>query len=121
VGRDCEGASANGVVWCIVYAHETARERQGDHTAVDRSATVIRVAPRYTWDLRRRTGIIPVPAKDSHTHTRITVTPERALVSVGEWPLHIAVKKILTASLPKRFRNLNGRFTSETAVRRFRK
>ena len=47
------------------------------------------------------TEIIPV----KHSHTRIkplalanghgryiTVTPERALVSVGEWPLHIAVK-----------------------------
>ena len=31
----------------------------------------------------------------------ITVIPERALVSVGEWPLHIAVK-FLTVSLPKR-------------------
>ena len=62
---------------------------------------------RTTQDLSRRTEIIPV--KDSHDtpHTRIkslalaslasghgryiTVTPERALVSVGEWPLHIAV------------------------------
>jgi hypothetical protein len=53
-----------------------------------------------TWDLRRRTEIIPV--KDSHTRIKplalasghgryITVTPERTLVSVGEWPLHIAV------------------------------
>jgi hypothetical protein len=50
-------------------------------------------------DLRRRTEIIPV--KDSHTRTKllllasghgryIAVTPERALVSVGEWPLNIA-------------------------------
>jgi hypothetical protein len=55
--------------------------------------------PRGPKDLRRRTGIIP--AKDSNTgikplalasgHGRyITVTPERTLVSVGEWPLHIA-------------------------------
>jgi hypothetical protein len=43
-----------------------------------------------------------IPVKDSHTRIKpfalasgygryITVTPERALVSVGEWPLHIAV------------------------------
>ena len=55
---------------------------------------------RYPQDLRRRTEIIPV--KDSHTRIKplalasghgryITVTPERTLVSVGEWPLHIAV------------------------------
>jgi hypothetical protein len=55
---------------------------------------------RATWDLRRRTEIIPV--KDSHTrikplalasgHGRYkTVTPERTLASVGKWPLHIAV------------------------------
>jgi hypothetical protein len=55
---------------------------------------------RDTWDLRRRTEIIPV--KDSHTRIKplalasghgryIAVTPERALVSVGGWPLHIAV------------------------------
>jgi hypothetical protein len=48
----------------------------------------------------RRTEIIPV--KDSHTRIKplaltnghgcyITVTPERTLVSVGEWPLHITV------------------------------
>jgi hypothetical protein len=49
-------------------------------------------------DLRRRTEIIPVKAP----HTRIkalalasghgryiTVTPERTLFSVGEWPLHV--------------------------------
>jgi hypothetical protein len=50
--------------------------------------------------LRRRTAIKPV--KDSHTRIKpltlvsghgryITVTPERTLVSFGEWPLHIAV------------------------------
>jgi hypothetical protein len=55
---------------------------------------------RETWDLRRRTEIIPV--KDSHTRIKplalasghgryITVTTERTIVSVGEWPLHIAV------------------------------
>jgi hypothetical protein len=43
-----------------------------------------------------------MPVKDSHTRIKpfalasshgryITVTPERTLVSVGEWPLHIAV------------------------------
>jgi hypothetical protein len=73
-----------------------------------------------------------VPVKDSNTRIKplalasghgryITVTTERTLVSVGEWPLHIAYSRynFLAASLPKRFRN--GRFTSETAVRRFQK
>jgi hypothetical protein len=69
-----------------------------------------------------------MPVKHSHTrikplalasgHDRYsytTVTPERALVSVGEWPLHIYSRyKFLTVSLPKRFRS--GRFTSETAT-----
>jgi hypothetical protein len=55
---------------------------------------------RDTWDLRRRTEIIPV--KDCHTRIKplalasdhgryLTVTPERTLLSVGEWPLHTAV------------------------------
>jgi hypothetical protein len=47
----------------------------------------------------------------------ITVTPERALLSDGEWPLlYIYYKryKFVTASLPKRLRN--GRFASETAT-----
>ena len=74
-----------------------------------------------TWDLRKGTEIIP----GKHSHTRIkplalasghgryiTVTPERALVSVGEWPLHIAVK-FLTVSLPK---PPSGGFGSETAI-----
>jgi hypothetical protein len=58
------------------------------------------VDPFGPQDLRRRTEIIPV--KDSHTRIKplalasghgryITVTPERTLVSVGAWPLHIAV------------------------------
>jgi hypothetical protein len=49
-------------------------------------------------DLRRRNKTIPV--KDSHIRIKpltfasghgryITATPERALLSVGEWPLHI--------------------------------
>jgi hypothetical protein len=60
--------------------------------------------PREAWDVKRRTEITPV--KDSHTRIKplaltsdhgryITVTPEQALVSVGEWPLHnIAVKNL---------------------------
>ena len=64
------------------------------------SVPLIQGGPRDTQDLRRRTEIMPV--KDSHTRIKplalasghgryITVTPERTLVSVGEWPLHIAV------------------------------
>jgi hypothetical protein len=58
------------------------------------------IAPTGAWDLRRRTEIIP----GKHSDTRIkplpltngngryiTVTPERTLVSVGEWPLNITV------------------------------
>jgi hypothetical protein len=67
-----------------------------------------------------------MPVKDSHTrinplplasaHVRyITVTPERTILSVGEWPLHIYSRyKFVTVSLPKRLRN--GRFNSETAT-----
>ena len=46
----------------------------------------------------------------------------RYFFSVGEWPLHMAVK-CLTVSLPKPpvTPPCNGRFTSETAVWRFRK
>ena len=71
--------------------------------------------------MRKGTEIIP----DKHSHTRIkplalasghgryiTVTPKRALVSVGEWPLHLAVK-FLTVSLPK---PPSGGFGSETAI-----
>jgi hypothetical protein len=53
-----------------------------------------KVVPRAAQDLRRRTEITPV--KDSHTRIKplalanghgryITVTPERTLLSVGEW------------------------------------
>jgi hypothetical protein len=35
----------------------------------------------------------------------ITVTPERALVSVGEWPLHIAVAVINLYGQPFHFRS----------------
>jgi hypothetical protein len=36
------------------------------------------------------TRIKPLPFTDGHGRY-ITVTPEQALVSVGEWPLHITV------------------------------
>jgi hypothetical protein len=52
----------------------------------------------------------------------ITVTPERTLASGGggECPLNIYIAvKFLAVSLPKP--PCNGRFTSETAVRRFPK
>jgi hypothetical protein len=42
----------------------------------------------------------------------ITVAPERALGSVGEWPLNNRYK-FVTVSLPKRFRNAS---CSETAT-----
>jgi hypothetical protein len=59
-----------------------------------------KVDHRGPQDLRRRTEIIPV--KDLRTRIKpltlasghgryITVTPERTLLSGGEWPLHIAV------------------------------
>jgi hypothetical protein len=82
--------------------------------------------PRRTWDLRRRTEIIPV--KDPHPRIKplalasghgryITVTPERTLVSVGEWSLHIAVINLE----PFHFRNgfvtaVSLLVTSETAT-----
>jgi hypothetical protein len=31
------------------------------------------------------------PFRKPNAHSHYTVTPERTLVSVGEWPLHIAV------------------------------
>jgi hypothetical protein len=45
----------------------------------------------------------------------IAVTPERTLVSVGEWPLHINVK-FITVLLPKRLRNSRFGFRSKTAT-----
>jgi hypothetical protein len=65
-----------------------------------KSVPLYQGGPGETRDLRRRTEVIPV--KDSHTRTKplalasghgryITVTPERTLVSVAEWPLNIAV------------------------------
>ena len=52
---------------------------------------------------------------------QVTATPERALVSVGEWPLRIMHSRYehLTDSVLKRLPN--GRLNSETAVRRFQK
>jgi hypothetical protein len=76
-----------------------------DISRVNISVTVIRdsrstVDLREPKDLKRRTEITPV--KDSHTRIKplalasghgryITVTPERELVSVGEWLLHTTV------------------------------
>jgi hypothetical protein len=56
--------------------------------------------PGTEKDLKRRTGITPV--KDSHSRIKplalasghghyTAVAPERTILSVGEWPLHIAV------------------------------
>ena len=52
----------------------------------------------------------------------VTVTPERTLFSCVRWGIMAVTYsryKFLTAPLPKRFRN--GRFASETDVRRFQK
>jgi hypothetical protein len=61
--------------------------------------------------------IKPLPLTNGHGRYT-TATPERALASVGT---EIAIThnryKFVTVSLSKRF--LNGRFASETAVRRF--
>jgi hypothetical protein len=73
------------------------------------SSTEMRQSPsfkmghRAPWNLRKGTEITPgkheiIPGKYSHTRIKplalasghgryMTVTPERALVSVGEWPL----------------------------------
>jgi hypothetical protein len=63
------------------------------YDTVDVSPRDSRGGARAAWDLKRRTEIIPV--KDSHTRIKslplASVTPERTLVSVGEWPSHIAV------------------------------
>jgi hypothetical protein len=71
-----------------------------------------------------------IPGKDSDTRIKpltltndhgryITVTPERTLASVGECPLNIYPLNFcpFQVSLPKP--PCNGRFTSETSVRRF--
>jgi hypothetical protein len=70
-----------------------------------------------------------MPVKDSHTrmeplalasgHGRcMTVAPERTLFRWGMAVIYSGYKSV-TVSLPKRFPN--GRFTSETAARRFQK
>jgi hypothetical protein len=54
----------------------------------------------------------------------ITVTPERTLVSVGEWPLHVTCYdryKFFNRFTYETVTVRNGRFTSETAVRWFQK
>jgi hypothetical protein len=62
------------------------------------SVPFFRDAPRGPQDLRRRTGIMPSKHSDPRMkplalasgHGRhITITPERTLLSVGEWPLHV--------------------------------
>jgi hypothetical protein len=51
-----------------------------------------------------------------YSNRNITVTSERALVSVWEWPLHAYNRyKFVAVSIPKPPRG--GRFASETAVR----
>jgi hypothetical protein len=49
----------------------------------------------------------------------ITVIPERALVSVGEWPLDVTVINFLSFHFRNGF--VTAGFASETAVRRFQK
>ena len=62
-------------------------------TPVVRLEKLLQFDPSTTWDLRRRTGIIPI--KDPHTRIKpltlasghgryIAVTPKRTPVSVGE-------------------------------------
>jgi hypothetical protein len=63
------------------------------------------------------------PVTDSHARTKplalasghgrhVAVAPERTLVFVGEWPSQRCSRhKLVTVSLPKRFRD--GRFASE--------
>jgi hypothetical protein len=87
--------------------------------------------PGETRDLRRRTE--KTPAKDSHTRIKPLALAfgqrprplhDRCTRCV-RWGMAVAVYctysryKFVTVSLPKRFRD--GRFTSETAVRRFQK
>jgi hypothetical protein len=66
------------------------------------------------------TEIMPVKVKGPHTRIRPlglaihVATPERALLSTGEWPLH-GFQKCVTASIPKR--PCNGRFMFHFAFR----
>jgi hypothetical protein len=64
------------------------------------------------------TRIKPLAFTNGHGRY-ITVTPERALSSVGGISVKYIAVKFLAVSLPKT--PCNGRFTSETAVRRFQK
>ena len=60
------------------------------------------------------TRVKPLPLANDHgRYTTVINTSERAIVSVGKWPLHIIHSRynFLTISLLKRSRN--GRFTSE--------
>ena len=65
-----------------------------------------------------------MPVKDSHTRIKplaltnghgryIAVTPERTLLSVGEWPLHITII-IFNRFASETATYDNSRFTSET-------
>jgi hypothetical protein len=64
------------------------------------------------------TRIKPLTLTNGHGRY-ITVTPERTLKSVGGMSVKYVAVKFLAAPLPKQ--PCNGRFTSQTAVRRFPK
>jgi hypothetical protein len=77
------------------------------------------LTPKYIPGKHSDTKINPLTLTNGHGRY-MAVTPEWTLFSVGEWPLHLTVINLfVTVSLLKRFRN--GRFTSETAMRRFQK
>ena len=74
--------------------------------------------PDIFVELRQNPANVLTPEQSRWTlangHGRcMAVTPERTLLSVGEWQLHTAVE-FLAVSLPKP--PCNGRFTSETAA-----
>jgi hypothetical protein len=137
----CAPRRAPAVRIVLVYAYYLSRYLYRHSTGIshnDRSTLYIilrhlfqspsfKGGLRAPWDLRRRTEIIPV--KDPHQnitvgfdqrprplHNRYTRTD-----TCVRWGMAAAYSryKFVTVSLPKRFRN--GRFTSETAVRRFQK
>jgi hypothetical protein len=64
------------------------------------------------------TRIKPLDLTNGYGHY-ITVTPERALASVGGMPVKCIAVKFLAVSIPKP--PCNGRLTSETTARRFQK
>jgi hypothetical protein len=78
------------------------------------SVAVIQVGPlstevpwEWNWDNSRynkhsNTRIKPLPLTNGHSRY-LTVTPERALVFVGEWPLHITVVAFLQVRPPECF------------------